>query len=118
MTTHPNNGDTQVDELDEILDGLRLEVEHDTWTQSNGNQSWQMPKSLVKIAGKDEAKAALLSWRDKHTAKMVREAEKGGHWACGLGYRCNCGYESDYRREIDGHVSWKLAQLTINSKEE
>lgn len=72
-----------------------------------------------KLEAVKEAEAKLLSWRDNHTAKMVREARL------------------DEQNQTDLHIGWqeimfvpngdwdkaitqkeRVAQLTTNSKEE
>ena len=53
----------------------------------------------------------------------TQKAERKGHWYThekkldvywnsAYYYYCNCGYRSSTREGVDGHVQWKLAQLT------
>lgn len=68
-------------------------------------------KNIPWEEAKEDAKAALLSWRDKHTAKMVREARLKDHsfMADAL---------MDRRISSDDALREWEAQLTTNNKEE
>ena len=68
-------------------------------------------KQALEIVDEIEALITL------HTKK----AELEGHWYThekqldaywNFAYYCRCGYKSSSREDVDGHVQWKLAQLT------